>query len=179
MTDQKVNQFHISKIILIGLILFISACGGNSLRQSVDDPYLLEPRGNLAQIVLYRPYRITNSSDAPEILVNGNRINDGRRDAKCLTNRVVLINLPAGTYKISMRLKGIWGGVMQSRGTDLTITVARGKRHYIRCGYGEEEGSVFTRRLSVPMLQVKNSGNEEQRVFDSKKFKLRGIYEIR
>jgi hypothetical protein len=178
MTDQKVNRLHLSKIMLIGMILFVSACS-DSLRQSVDDPYLLEPRGDLAQLVLYRPYRITNSSVAPEILVNDFTINDGRRNAKCLTNRVLLINLPAGRYKISMRLKSISGAVMPRFSTDLVVTVARGKRRYIRCGYGEEEGSVFTRRLSVPVLEVRDSGNEEQRVFDSKRYKLRGIYELR
>jgi hypothetical protein len=178
MAERKVNQFHIAAIILIGVMLIVSACG-RTIRQSVVDPYLLEPRGALGQLVIYRPYRFINSSAAPEILINDNTINDGRRNAKCITNKVTVINLPSGRYKISMRLKDILGQTRQSQGTDIVVTVARGQRVYVQCGYGEEDGPVWTRQLFVPKLELKGSGNEKQRVFDSKKYKLRGIYEIR
>jgi hypothetical protein len=176
----KHNTFHISKIILIGAVLLLSACAAlfryhgvvtasGPIMNTVDRS-LIEPPGELGQLVIDRHAQAPSDEISPKILVDGQEISEGDNIARCYNGGVILINLPAGRYEISM-----WSSSKTLR--KKTVKITRKKRTHIWCGFEVGLGGPILGAFRT-YYDRENEQEFFEKIFESELLRLTGIYEL-
>jgi hypothetical protein len=181
MAERKKHLFHLPKTILLAGALLVSACivvtAPGPLISSLDRS-LIEPRGELGQLVITR-YPVDGSTEkSPKILVDGQEVADGGDTATCYKGGVIIINLPAGTYKITQAdPKGLETEIGDFRKSVLA-EVTQKKRTYMQCGY-----SYFFGRTKLspdhPRYWPKFEQSDYKNIFEDEHYRLSGIYELK
>jgi hypothetical protein len=171
MTERKKHLFHVPKIILAAVTLFVSACivetAPGPLIGSMDRS-LIEPRGELGQLVITRLSTDRPSEKSPRILVDGQEVTDGENIAKCYRGGVIIINLPAGEYEIFQT------GSYANDNT--TVNVFRGKRTYVTCGFA---GALGFTDMQAYYPYTRSYGEYHfESLIKSENLKLTGIYDL-
>jgi hypothetical protein len=155
----------------LALTLLLSACApAPDGPKTIDvNPTSLQPEEGLGQLILYKQH--WQSGYAPKIYIDGEQVTYGGKTAsqgglvaRCYDYGVILVNLPPGTYEVSIH--GGLPGMFEKPWDELDVRIEPQNRTYVEC---VNDGDL---ELVKPLIG-------KQEVFKSEQLEYKGSYDLR
>ncbi len=150
--------------------MLIGACSINADGPKISslNPSSIEPNDDLGQLVLYRPKEFEGGGVLPEISIDGSPITNGGKAAECFNGGVLLINMPAGTYEVSLEARWV-------HSSEIRVNIESNRKLHVKC-YARPGVFVFQGRT---VLEIVETGVAEEEIFATESLSLTGIYDLK